>query len=89
MLVSDVRIGNLLFEDEGDLIVGKKCLVLIAPYTFMIGIFHCYNTEEYCFKECTYYKKNHLEIQPWIDHALKPICWVSRHDTVWCKSTVV
>jgi len=87
MILCNVRIGNLLFEDDGEPTFGKKCLVNIGPRRFMVGTFYCYNTEEFCFKDCTYYKKNDDSIIPWIDHPLKPISWVNKNSLIWFKST--
>jgi len=89
MILSNVIVGNLLFEDEDELTFEKKCLVNIGPSRYMIGIFYCYNTEEYCFKECTYYKEENNHIVPWLDHPLKPISWVTKNSLIWCKSSVV
>lgn len=89
MILSNVIVGNLLFEDDDELAFGKKCLVNIGPSRYMVGTFHCYNTEEYCFKECTYYMNKDEHIVKWLDHPLKPISWVNKNSLIWCKSTII
>jgi hypothetical protein len=89
MILSDIIIRNLLFEDEGELTIGNRCVANIGPSQYLMGVFHSYNTEEYCFKECTYYKDEGKGLIPWNDHAYRPIQWVSRDSLVWAKCTTI
>ena len=89
MILSDLTIDNLLFEDEGYPTLGSRCAANIGPYQYVVGILHSYNSEEYCFKDCTYYLDKDKVIESWTTHPHKPIHWVSRNACIWAKSSKI
>lgn len=89
MILCDVKIGGYLFEDEGILCIGNKCLVQMNGYYF-IGILHSYTTVELCFKECIYFMKEEDEYIPWVQHSFKPYHWIDKENVfIWPKSTAL
>ena len=82
-------IGNLLFETDDKLTIGHSCVVNIGPCQYLKGVFHSYNAEEYCFKDCTYHQDEGRGLIPWTQHHYKPIHWVPKTSPVWSKCTVL
>ena len=89
MILADIIIENFLFEDEDELSIGNRCVVNLGPRQFLMGVFHSYTTEEYCFKECTYYQNEGKGLIPWKNPPYRPIHWVSRESLVWSKCTTL
>lgn len=89
MILGDIIIDKLLFEDEGSPSIGNRCVANVGPCQYLMGIFHSYNTEEYCFKECTYYLDEGKGLIAWKDHPYRPIQWIPRSALVWAKCTTI
>ena len=89
MRLENVQIGDTLFEDEDWPYLGGKCLVMIQPTEYMVGILHSYTSDEYCFKDCLFYKDEGKEIVPWIHHPYKPIHWTRKIECIWSKHTKI
>jgi len=89
MILSDVVIGDTLFQDEDWPVLGNKCLVKIGSKHYVVGILHSYTVDEYCFKECVFYHECEGKIVPWIHHPYRPIHWTDRHTSVWTKHTKI
>lgn len=87
MILSDVTIGDILFEEDGGPFLGGKCLVNIGPRQFLVGILHSYTSDEYCFKECLFYQdyEDGKGVVPWISHHYRPIHWTNKYECMWTK----